>query len=68
MTKKSSNDVIRGLMALCLEMGRIIRAEDEESANYEYWTNDGNAAGPEYVPDPRYYAAEKHLAQKGRKI
>jgi hypothetical protein len=31
-------------------MGNIIRTLDEENAHCEYWLNDGNENGPDYVP------------------
>lgn len=51
--------VLQNLLNLTLDMGHVIRAGDEEGSHSEVWTNDG-----EYVPDPRFEAAQKALASR----
>jgi hypothetical protein len=40
---KEANDLIK-------TMGAIIRQLDQNNAHCEYWLNDGNENGPDYVP------------------
>ena len=41
---------LQSALALIKEMGAIIRYLDENAAHCQYWLNDGNENGPEYVP------------------
>jgi hypothetical protein len=50
-------ETLRGLTALCLEMGHTIRSLDESGDHHEEWTNDG-----EYIPDDRFSAASAALS------
>lgn len=68
----NKDETIIGLASLVLEMGHIIRWHDEDCEWIEYWANDGNEFGPDYVGDTRFTelpleiqkeAEEKALAQ-----
>lgn len=56
---------LKGALELSLQMGTIIRNEDEEGHHTDFWTNDGDPlkkAGGRYVPDERFHAIEEALA------
>jgi hypothetical protein len=61
-------DALGDAQELVLQMGTIIRSNDDEGANTGFWTNDSDPkgeAGGLYVPDDRFHAIENALAAAG---
>ena len=61
MTTRSRSiqlDYLRGYLGSTMyysrALGSMIRLNDPGGDHIEYWMNDGNKNGPDYVPDERY--------------